>query len=193
VRRKLTATIAVAWLAFVTDFTPRVAAQSGTTLTIDGSRLFQVIDGFGVNANAHSWNNGELRPAIDLLVDQLGASIWRVAFDNVDWEATNDNADPNVFNWTYYNGVYTSPDLEELWSTIAYLNQKGVSNGLILSFGGNQELCLCHAQLLDHGSNQHLGHPDASESGPGGHAGLGRLRQRVQPRNPRWPRLHATE
>ena len=115
---------------------PRLSAQSSTALSINGSQQFQVIDGFGVSANSASWNNGQLRPAIDLLVDQLGATIWRVIIDNGDWEATNDNGDPNTFNWTYYNGVYTSPKLEELWSTIAYLNQKGVTDRLVLNFMG---------------------------------------------------------
>jgi hypothetical protein len=50
-------------------------AGAGGSLIIDGSQAFQSIDGFGVNANSASWKNGELRPAIDMLVDQLGATI----------------------------------------------------------------------------------------------------------------------
>lgn len=113
-----------------------VPAHAQVNLTVDGSQQFQVIDGFGVNVNVASWNNGELRPALDLLVDQLGATIWRVIIDNADWEATNDNSDPNVFNWTYYNSVYTSVKFEELWSTIAYLNQRGHSAGVMLNIMG---------------------------------------------------------
>src|SRR4029450_13074341 len=56
--------------------------------------------------------------------------------DTADWEATNDNSDPNAFNWTYYNTVYTSPKFEELWSTISYLNQKGINSRLMLSIMG---------------------------------------------------------
>src|SRR4029450_4945319 len=56
--------------------------------------------------------------------------------DTADWEATNDNSDPNAFNWTYYNTVYTSPKFEELWSTISYLNQKGINSGLLLNIMG---------------------------------------------------------
>jgi hypothetical protein len=109
---------------------------SSQNLVVDSSTQYQVIDGFGVNVNSLSWNGGELRPALDLLVDQLGATIFRVVFDNADWEATNDNSDPNVFNWDYYNGVYTSAKFEELWSTIAYLNQKGITSRLMLNFMG---------------------------------------------------------
>jgi hypothetical protein len=42
------------------------------TLSINGSQLFQRMDGFGVNVNTASWNNGELRPALDMLVDSTG-------------------------------------------------------------------------------------------------------------------------
>jgi hypothetical protein len=52
-------------------------ARVGESLIIDGSQTFQSIDGFGVNANSASWKNRELRPAIDMLVDQLGATIFR--------------------------------------------------------------------------------------------------------------------
>ena len=116
---------------------PRILqAQSSITVSIDGARRYQTIDGFGVSANSASWNNGELKPAIDLLVDQLGATLWRVVIDNGDWEAVNDNSDPNVFNWTYYNSVYTSPRLEKLWGTIAYLNQKGITDGVMIDVMG---------------------------------------------------------
>jgi hypothetical protein len=71
-----------------------------------------------------------------MLVDQAGAKIWRVIIDNLDWESTNDNSDPNTFNWTYYNSVYTSAKFEELWSTIAYLNQKGITSQLMLNIMG---------------------------------------------------------
>ena len=66
-------------------------ARVGGSLIIDGSQTFQSIDGFGVNANSASWKNRELRPAIDMLVDQLGVTIFRVVVDNADWETINDN------------------------------------------------------------------------------------------------------
>jgi O-glycosyl hydrolase len=107
----------------------------GTPLTINGNQRFQTIDGFGVSANSLSWNNGELRPAIDRLVDG-GSTIWRVVIDMADWEATNDDANPANFNWNYYDTIYSSAKFEELWATMAYLNQKGVTNLLMLNFMG---------------------------------------------------------
>jgi len=108
----------------------------GTALTIDGNQRFQTIDGFGVSANSASWDGGELRPAIDKLADDGGSTIWRVIIEMADWEATNDDASPNTFNWTYYNTIYSSPKFEELWGTLAYLNQKGVTSQLMLDFMG---------------------------------------------------------
>jgi O-glycosyl hydrolase len=126
------AAAALLLVALQSTSTPKLA----TSIVIDGSSEFQTIDGFGVNANAASWNNGELRSALDTLVDQLGATLWRVIIDNTDWELANDNTDPGNFNWSYYNGVYASDKFEALWSTLAHLNQKGITSGIILSLMG---------------------------------------------------------
>ena len=108
----------------------------GLALTIDGNQRYQTIDGFGVSANSASWNNGELRPAIDKLMDEGGSTIWRVVIEMADWEATNDDSDPSNFNWSYYNTIYSSPRFEALWATMGYLNQKGVTSLLMLDFMG---------------------------------------------------------
>lgn len=71
-----------------------------------------------------------------MLADQMGSNQWRVVFDMEDWESTNDNSDPNVFNWDYYNGVYANSKFQNLWGTLGYLNQKGFSSGIALSFMG---------------------------------------------------------
>ena len=105
-------------------------------LTVNGAQTFQTIDGFGVNVNAHSWDDGEVIPALDMLADQMGSTLFRVVYDMVDWEATNDNSDPFTPDWAYYNGIYSSPDFQELWSTIRYLNQKGFATEITLSLMG---------------------------------------------------------
>jgi O-glycosyl hydrolase len=131
-----TIAMAVSTALMIIGVSLMAAAGSSGSLTIDGCKRFQTIDGFGVNANSASWKHGELRPALDLLVEQLGATIFRVVVDNADWETTNDNGDPNTFNWTFYNSVYTSPKFEDLWSTMTYLNQKGITQNLILNVMG---------------------------------------------------------
>ena len=54
----------------------------------------------------------------------------------MDWEATNDDADPNHFEWTYYNSVYSNAKFQQVWNTLRYLTQKGIESGLVLGFMG---------------------------------------------------------
>jgi O-glycosyl hydrolase len=105
------------------------------TITVDGSQTNQVIEGFGVNINYWGWTNQDLKPVIDGLIDGAGVTLFRVIKNN-GWEATNDNDDPHLMNWDYYNALYGSPDFEKLWGIIGYLNQKGVTNGIVLNFQG---------------------------------------------------------
>jgi O-glycosyl hydrolase len=109
---------------------------------IDGSRKYQLIDGFGVNINTAWWYDNEYRktdlvkPAIDLLVDSLGATIFRAVIEEIDWESVNDNNDPDKFNWDYYNQVFSGTRFQGVWNTLQYLNQKGITDGLIISIMG---------------------------------------------------------
>ncbi len=109
---------------------------TGTALTVNGSQKFQTIDGFGTNINSLSWNNDNSAAAIDMLADTMGQTTWRVVFDMEDWESTNDNADPNTPNWTYYNALYSNTKFQNLWGTLHYLNQKGFNSTIALSFMG---------------------------------------------------------
>jgi O-glycosyl hydrolase len=101
------------------------SSPSGT-LTVDGSQLFQRIDGFGANLNSAAWGAGDVRPALDTLLNQMGANIFRVVVEPVSgWE----DSDPNTGqysnsnpNWPFYNQVYSSPKFTNLWNTISYLN-----------------------------------------------------------------------
>jgi O-glycosyl hydrolase len=111
-------------------------------IQIDGAKKHQTMDGFGVNVNTAWWYNGEygdtkvVQPAIDLLVDSLGATIYRAVIEELDWEAVNDDNDPNHFNWDYYNSVFSNKRFEGVWNTLRYLNKKGITKSLVLSFMG---------------------------------------------------------
>jgi O-glycosyl hydrolase len=112
-------------------------AAGAATVTIDGAQTYQTIDGFGVNANSRSWTNNELQRVLDTLIDQAGMTRFLAVFGgNSNWEATNDNTNASVMDWTYYNGVYSAPDFQKLWGMMAYLNQRGIANGLAPKFGG---------------------------------------------------------
>src|SRR5712672_2114706 len=85
-------------------------------LQIDGLKKLQKMDGIGVNANTRSWNGEELKPALDLLLDSMHATIWRVIVETVEkWEDVNDNSDPFTFNWDYYNKLYETPKFKKVW------------------------------------------------------------------------------
>jgi hypothetical protein len=45
----------------------------------------QTIDGMGVNINVNSWKNGELKPALDALININGSSAFRVIRDPMTW------------------------------------------------------------------------------------------------------------
>jgi hypothetical protein len=123
---------------------PPVSAQPvEIKLQIDDATKYQTMDGFGVNINPAWWNNGEymdtevMQPAIDLLVDSLGATIFRAVIEEIDWEALNDDDDPDNFNWTYYDSVFTNARFEGGWNTLRCQNQKGITNDLIISLMGS--------------------------------------------------------
>jgi O-glycosyl hydrolase len=119
-----------------------ISSKTSVNLQIDGTKKFQQIDGFGININTAWWFNGEyedakvVQPAIDLLVDSLGATIFRAVIEEMDWEAVNDDNDPNNFNWNYYNNVFTNARFQGVWNTLRYLNTRGITDGLIISFMG---------------------------------------------------------
>jgi len=118
-------------------------SASGATITVNGAQTYQTIDGFGVNANHRSWNGAELQPVLDALIDQAGMTLFRVIYDNADWEAANDNGDSNTLNWTYYNSVYNSAEFNKLWDMSAYLNSRGITDGLIYNFQGPGPAWMC--------------------------------------------------
>ena len=112
------------------------------SVKIDGSTKYQTLDGFGVNINSAWWYDGEygdsrvVQSAIDLLVDSLGATIFRAVIEEIDWETVNDDKDPNHFNWTYYDSIFSGKRFQGVWRTLRYLNHKGITDGLMISFMG---------------------------------------------------------
>ncbi|MEO5891808.1 MAG: CehA/McbA family metallohydrolase [Ferruginibacter sp.] len=107
------------------------------SLQVDGSKRSQQIDGIGINANTSSWNGKELEPALELLLDSMHATLWRVIVETVEkWEDENDNNDPFKFNWAYYNKLYQTPKFKKAWDMIRYLNKRGITDKLMINFMG---------------------------------------------------------
>ncbi|MBX3257467.1 MAG: CehA/McbA family metallohydrolase [Chitinophagaceae bacterium] len=112
-------------------------SQPAIKLSVNGLNRLQTIDGIGVNINTRSWKDDELKPAIDLLADSMQAKIFRVIVETPkEWEDSNDNDDPFVYNWKYYDSLYATPKFTSVWKTIAYLNQKGISHNIMINLMG---------------------------------------------------------
>jgi O-glycosyl hydrolase len=117
-------------LAICTAIFVSVNTASSQNTTVNGALKYQTIHGLGVNINPQSWNvNPEsVKEVIDSLITGMGCTSFRLMFDDSDWEGVNDNSDPNSYNWTYYDDIYSAPRFTCVWNTIQYLNSKGITD-----------------------------------------------------------------
>lgn len=118
--------------------TGAVDSPAPVVVTIDADQHFQTVTGLGVNANVHSWKNGELKPAIDQIA-ALGEVTWRVIIDREDWEAADRRTDPFSYDWDYYERIYERGKMADLWATIAYINSKPGQQVVLSAMGGVPE------------------------------------------------------
>jgi chitodextrinase len=130
-------------MLFVLEIVPLLhygIASAATSVSINTAQHYQNVNGLGVNANVHSWKNGELKPTIDD-ISNLGHITWRVIIDRSDWEQVNDDSDPFHSNWDVgansYNNVYSQGKMADLWNTIAYINTKPGQQVTINCMGGD--------------------------------------------------------
>lgn len=142
IMKRISLFLIIQLLFFQHSNSQNISGNIPVQLQIDGAKKYQQMDGFGVNINTAWWYNGDyedamvVQPAIDMLFDSLGATIFRAVIEEMDWEAVNDDNDPNNFNWDYYNKVFSNKRFQGVWNTLHYLNQKGITDGLILSLMG---------------------------------------------------------
>lgn len=117
-----------AWLA-----ASALASAQPARVDVNPARTFQTIDGFGVNFNGTYFRESQ-ETAIDLLVDDLGATLFRLdPYGLTNWEAKNDDDDPQHMNAAYYDDRYSSPPFEASWAAARYLNAKGLRPFLTVS------------------------------------------------------------
>ncbi|MFN7997005.1 MAG: glycoside hydrolase family 30 beta sandwich domain-containing protein [Bryobacteraceae bacterium] len=110
------------------------AADSSVRVTVDPSARHQVIAGFGVNFDGSYFREAQ-KPMIDMLIDDLGATIFRFdPYGLTNWESRNDNDDPQVMNQAYYNDRFSNPMFEAAWAGARYLNARGIRP--FLNFSG---------------------------------------------------------
>jgi hypothetical protein len=108
-------------LAEVHAQAPRVS------ITLDASTSFQTVDGFGVNINPMLWRDGNLKPALDLLVDDLGCTLFRLDPTGLaKWLDPAKRQADGHYPAEYLKEVYTSAVFRDAWATFRALNAKGI-------------------------------------------------------------------
>jgi O-glycosyl hydrolase len=96
-------------------------------IIIDTEKQFQTIDGFGVNINPAQWHKGSLKPVIDRLMDDLGATLFRFdCYGTADWLDPAKRGINGRYPETYLQEIYSNKFFKDAWETFRYLNAKGI-------------------------------------------------------------------
>ena len=104
------------------------------TLRLDAGQLFQRIDGFGVNINS-KYFEPRLLPAMNLLADDLGATLYRVDI----WGKSNWIDPDGTLGKTaalapdHLREIYTGPVFRRGWDLMRWLNARGIQPYLTAS------------------------------------------------------------
>ena len=114
-------------------------------IAIDLDDPRQPIDGFGVNINpVGHWRDGALRPVLDQLIDDLGATLFRLdPYGMTTWIDPDSTIGPAALNDETYARVYRSAPFRDAWETARYLNARGVE--FILNVSGIVPRWMCAA------------------------------------------------
>lgn len=108
--------------------------KKNINILVDGGKQFQEIDGFGVNINSKYWDNGNLVPVMDLLVKDLGATIYRLdAYGKSNWVDPEDRFDAGILNQETYARVYSGIDFKNAQAMSQYLNDHGIEPYITIS------------------------------------------------------------
>lgn len=112
------------------------------TIFVDNSEKKQTVDGFGVNLNTKYWNGGELCPVVDQMIDELGATLFRLdCFGKADWvdpDGTGSEAD------LYGEGTeraYASREFADMCECSRHLNDRGIEPYVTVSGDAPAWMC----------------------------------------------------
>jgi len=101
---------------------------------INGNRAYQKIDGFGVNINSKYWDQGRLIPTMDLLREDLGATLYRVdIWGKSNWVDPTSQVGPSSLNESNYSAIYQGDIFQRGWAMMRYLNSHGIEPYLTAS------------------------------------------------------------
>jgi hypothetical protein len=106
-----------------------VCSQAQTprlSIMLDATKTFQTVDGFGANINPAQWRDGNLKPALDLLVDDLGGTLFRLDPTGLaKWLDPARRLPDGHYPPEYLEQIYTSKVFRDAWATFRALNAKG--------------------------------------------------------------------
>jgi O-glycosyl hydrolase len=118
-------------------------------IDVDPKTTFQTVDGFGVNINSKYWNGGKLAPIVDLLVEDLGACLYRLdPYGKSNWIDPKNRFDASILNQAEYDRVYSSEDFQNALGMAKHLNAKGIKPYLTLSGIVPAWMCAADGQTL---------------------------------------------
>jgi O-glycosyl hydrolase len=101
---------------------------------VDASKVFQTIDGFGVNINARYWIGSRLLPAMELLVDDLGATLFRVdIWGKSNWIDPTGELGTAALDPAHLAALYQGEVFQRGWAMMRYLNQHNIEPYLTAS------------------------------------------------------------
>lgn len=101
---------------------------------INGNRAYQKIDGFGVNINSRYWDQGRLIPTMDLLREDLGATLYRVdIWGKSNWVDPTSQVGPSSLNEVNYSAIYQGDIFQRGWAMMRYFNSHGIEPYLTAS------------------------------------------------------------
>ena len=118
-------------------------------LSVNPQNRFQRIDGFGVNINAKYWGMGTLRPVVDHLIDDLGATLFRLdAYGKANWPDPDDTRGSASLQRENLDRIYQTPPFQNARSLALYLNERGIAPYITISGIAPAFLCAADRKTL---------------------------------------------
>lgn len=124
--------------------------RKSAQIRVDRSRRYQTIDGFGVNINAKYWAEGAMGPVVDLLVDDLGATLFRLdGYGRADWvDPDGSLGREQAFSDRNYERVYSSRDFQNALGMARHLNARGIDPYITVSGRAPAWMCAADGKTL---------------------------------------------
>ncbi len=103
------------------------------SVTVNAHQTYQTIDGFGVNINSKAWQP-RLMPAMELLLNDLGATLYRVdIFGKSNWIDPDSTLGRASLAPAHLEKIYQGEIARCGWEMIRYLNARGIAPYLTAS------------------------------------------------------------